>query len=225
MPSTGGSTASCAPGRSSPRTPTPCSSSGRTIREWRRRKRSTAARTWGGEDFTKYEGGVYSAEWFWSKILHVLRADEKVRNAACSWVELCDWVPALLTGKDRCARHKRSRCAAGHKAMWHPSFGGLPPEEFLAGIDPLLAGVRAGLYPDTRHRTVLRVLCGEWAERLGLRRTRLWGSGPSMRTWARSGGNRALCPYQGHRNIHLRHNGLSDGGDGGKTGPRHLRAG
>ena len=127
------------------------------------------AHTWGGEDYTKYEGGIYSSEWFWSKILHVLRTDEKVRQAAFSWVEHCDWIPALLTGTVDPLTMKRSRTAAGHKAMWHASWGGLPPEEFLTKIDPLLAGLRERLYTETYtgDEPVGR-LTREWAERLGL---------------------------------------------------------
>ena len=82
------------------------------------------ANTWGGEDFTKYEGGVYSSEWYWSKILHIVRADAKVHKAAFSWVEHCDWIVALLTGNTDPFTLKRSRCAAGHKAMWHESWNG-----------------------------------------------------------------------------------------------------
>jgi L-ribulokinase len=127
------------------------------------------ARGWGGADFTKYEGGVYSSEWFWSKILHVLRADPKVRKAAFSWVEHCDWMPALLTGTTDPLAMKRSRCAAGHKAMWHEEWGGLPPEEFLVRLDPLLKGLRARLYSrtDTSDRKA-GGLTAEWARRLGL---------------------------------------------------------
>ncbi|NLM96821.1 MAG: ribulokinase [Halanaerobiaceae bacterium] len=124
---------------------------------------------WGGVDYTKYEGGVYSSEWFWAKILHTLREDEKVREAAFSWVEHCDWIPAVLTGRTDPLTMKRSRCAAGHKAMWHEEWGGLPPEEFLAGIDPLLAGLRERLYEKT-YTSDERAgeLTEEWAERLGL---------------------------------------------------------
>ncbi|HMK38554.1 MAG TPA: ribulokinase, partial [Bacteroidota bacterium] len=107
------------------------------------------ARSWGGTDFTKFEGGVYSSEWFWAKILHVLRADEAVRGAAFSWAEHCDWFTACLTGVTDARRMKRSRCAAGHKAMWHESFGGLPSEEFLSRLDPLLRGLRERLYSVT----------------------------------------------------------------------------
>ena len=127
------------------------------------------ARGWGGTDFTKYEGGVYSSEWFWSKILHVLREDPKVRAAAYSWVEHCDWMPALLTGSTDPHAMKRSRCAAGHKAMWHAEWGGLPPEEFLVKVDPLLRGLRDRLYVDTRTSDqAAGGLTAEWAKRLGL---------------------------------------------------------
>jgi L-ribulokinase len=127
------------------------------------------AHAWGGVDFTKFEGGVYSSEWFWAKILHVLRVDESVRNAAYSWVEHCDWVPALLTGQTDPMVLKRSRCAAGHKAMWHESFGGLPSEEFLSRLDPLLRGLRERLYTDTfTSDKAAGNLSADWAKRLGL---------------------------------------------------------
>ncbi len=127
------------------------------------------ARTWGGEDVTKYVGGVYSSEWFWAKMLHVLRANPRVRDAAYSWVEHCDWVTAVLTGTTDPLTMKRSRCAAGHKAMWHASFDGLPPADFLTRVDPLLAGMRERLYTDTWTCDVpAGRLTPEWAKRLGL---------------------------------------------------------
>lgn len=126
---------------------------------------------WGGVDYTKYEGGVYSSEWFWAKALHIIREDEKVRAAAWSWVEHCDWIPALLTGNTDPLKLKRSRCAAGHKAMWHPDFGGLPSEEFLTRLDPLLKGLRSRLYNETYTSDVpAGNLSNEWAEKLGLSR-------------------------------------------------------
>jgi L-ribulokinase len=128
-----------------------------------------AARGWGGTDFTRYEGGVYSSEWFWAKILHVLREDEAVRRTAFSWVEHCDWMPALLAGRTDPLSLKRSRTAAGHKAMWHAKWGGLPAEEFLTRIDPLLRGLRERLYTETFTADVpAGRLTPEWAARLGL---------------------------------------------------------
>jgi len=126
-------------------------------------------KSWGGTDFTKYAGGIYSSEWFWSKVLHVIRKNKKVRKSAFSWVEHCDWIPALLTGDTDPLRIKRSRCAAGHKALWHKDFGGLPAEEFLVKLDPLLAGLRARLYKDTYAIDVpVGTITGEWARKLGL---------------------------------------------------------
>ncbi|HEX7511480.1 MAG TPA: ribulokinase [Chitinivibrionales bacterium] len=127
------------------------------------------AKSWTGEDYTKFEGGIYSSEWFWAKVLHVLRADPKVREKAFSWVEHCDWIPAVLVGNTDALTIKRSRCAAGHKAMWHPSFDGLPPEQFLVKIDPLLQGLRHRLFLDTYTSDVkMGNLCPAWAKKLGL---------------------------------------------------------
>jgi len=127
------------------------------------------AKNWGGVDFTKYEGGIYSSEWFWAKILHVIRNNETVREKSFSWVEHCDWLPALLCGNTNPLTLKRSRCAAGHKAMWHPEFYGLPDEEFLVRLDPKLKGVRARLYNDTYTcDTEVGLLSLEWANKLGL---------------------------------------------------------
>lgn len=127
------------------------------------------AKTHGGTDYTMYEGGIYSSEWFWSKILHTLKSDPAVRGAAFSWVEHCDWIAGELCGRTDPLTMVRSRCAAGHKAMWHASWGGLPPEEFLSGVDPLLAGLRSRLYTETCTADVpVGTLSPEWAGRLGL---------------------------------------------------------
>ncbi len=136
------------------------------------------AKSWGGVDYTKFEGGIYSSEWFWSKVLHVLRVDDKVRNAAFSWVEHCDWIPAIMTGHTDPLTMKRSRCAAGHKAMWHEDFNGLPSEEFLVKLDPLLKGLRERLYHDT-YTCEVKVgnLTKEWASRLGLSESVAVGAG------------------------------------------------
>ena len=120
-------------------------------------------------DYTKYEGGIYSSEWFWAKLLHVIREDPAVFRAAFSWEEHCDWIPAILTGNTDPKTLKRSRCAAGHKAMWHESFGGLPSEEFLTKLDPLLSGLRDRLFKETYTCDVAAgTLTAEWAEKLGL---------------------------------------------------------
>lgn len=120
-------------------------------------------------DFTKYEGGIYSSEWFWAKLLHVIREDIAVFRSAYSWVEHCDWIPGVLTGNTNPKTVKRSRCAAGHKAMWHEAFNGLPSEEFLTTLDPMLAGLRGRLFKETYTCDVAAgKLTPEWAKRLGL---------------------------------------------------------
>ena len=127
------------------------------------------ARTWRGEDFTKYEGGIYSSEWFWAKILHVIREDQAVKDAAFSWMEHCDFITAQLIGCKDPLSFKRSRCAAGHKALWHASWGGLPPKEFLGKFDPYLADLKDRLYTETyTSDEVAGNLSKEWADKLGL---------------------------------------------------------
>ncbi|WP_443947429.1 ribulokinase [Pedobacter sp. AW1-32] len=120
-------------------------------------------------NYLKYVGGIYSSEWFWAKLLRTLRTDEAVRNATFSWVEHCDWIPFLLTGGTDISQMKRSRCAAGHKALWAEEFDGLPPNDFFKTLDPLLDGMVNRLFTDTyTSDEVAGTISAEWAERLGL---------------------------------------------------------
>ena len=153
------------------------------------------ARMWGGIDFTKYEGGIYSSEWFWAKILHVLRHSDEIRKNAWSWIEHCDWIPALLTGKTNPLEIKRSRCAAGHKAMWHEDFNGLPDEKFLVKLDPVLSGLRGRLFSKTYTcDTEVGNLSEEWAKRLGLTTNVKVGAGTFDAHTGAVGGE--IKPYQ-----------------------------
>ncbi|MEP4532885.1 MAG: ribulokinase [Cyclobacteriaceae bacterium] len=127
------------------------------------------AKSWGGEDFTKFEGGIYSSEWFWAKILHVVREDAAVKSAAYSWVEHCDMMTHILIGQRDINDLKRSRCAAGHKAMWHESWGGLPDDAFLGKLDPYLVDLKKNLFKESYTSDLSAgKLCKEWADRLGL---------------------------------------------------------
>ena len=136
------------------------------------------SKTWGGIDFTKYSGGVYSSEWFWAKLLHILKIDNEIADNIYSWVEHCDWLPALLTGVNRAEDIKRSRCAAGHKAMWSDEFDGLPSEKFLELLDPRLVKIRRNLYRKTyTAEEVAGVISEEWANKLGLPKNVLIGVG------------------------------------------------
>ncbi|MEZ4952502.1 MAG: ribulokinase [Saprospiraceae bacterium] len=127
------------------------------------------ASSWGGEDFTKYEGGIYSSEWFWAKILHIIRQDDAVKEHAYSWVEHCDLMTNILIGNDNIDKLKRSRCAAGHKAMWHEDWDGLPPKEFMSKLHPYLADLRDRLYEDTFTSDISAGnLSEDWAKKLGL---------------------------------------------------------
>jgi L-ribulokinase len=115
-------------------------------------------------------GGVYSSEWGFAKLLHWLRHNPAKRAKLVSALEHCDMVAATLCGITDPANVKRSVCAMGHKWMWNASLGGLPPESFLAKVDPLLAGVRDKL--DGEYATsdkIAGTLTSKWAAQLGLR--------------------------------------------------------
>ncbi|MEX0853022.1 MAG: ribulokinase [Bauldia sp.] len=115
-------------------------------------------------------GGVYSAEWGWAKLLHWLRHNPDKRGRLVSAFEHCDMVAATLAGITDPKKAKRSICAAGHKWLWHRDLGGLPPEDFLVKLDPLLEGVRAKI--DGEFATSDQIaghLAPGWAEKLGLK--------------------------------------------------------
>ena len=122
-----------------------------------------------GINYLQYVGGIYSSEWFWSKLLHLLRADEDVRKSCYSFVEHCDWIPFLLTGGNDVHQMKRGVCSAGHKALWATDYNGLPPNEFFSSLDNLLDGFTSRLFTQTyTSDKTAGNLSAAWAERLGL---------------------------------------------------------
>ena len=115
-------------------------------------------------------GGVYSHEWGFAKLLHWLRHNPEKRARFVTALEHCDMVAATLSGVTEVSALKRSVCAMGHKWMWNPKWGGLPPEEFLAAVDPLLAGVRAKMGGEyLTSDKIAGHLSAKWAAELGLR--------------------------------------------------------
>ncbi len=129
-------------------------------------------------DYLKYAGGIYSSEWYWAKLLHILRTDKAVEKACFAFVEHCDWIPFLLTGGTQAMNIRRSRCAAGHKALWSAEWGGFPPEEFLGGLDYRLKGFRDRMLQRTYTADEpAGFLSSHWADRLGLSTQVLVGCG------------------------------------------------
>lgn len=120
-------------------------------------------------NYLQFMGGIYSSEWFWAKLLHVLRQDEQVRNNIHSWVEHCDWIPFVLSGGKNVQDIKRGVCSAGHKALWSEAFGGYPPNEFFASLDNVLDGFTNKLPKETfTSDKVAGTLSADWASKLGL---------------------------------------------------------
>jgi L-ribulokinase len=171
-------------------TPLPVDRAGKPLALYKEFRRNPDAQAWLWKDHTGHReaaeitalaarehpeylakcGGTYSSEWFWSKILHCLRVDPKVAAAAYSWVECADYIPAVLTGATDPLAMKRSRCAAGHKAMFNDAWGGLPARDFLAKLDPRLGELRDRLYRKTYTADVAAGgLTKDWAKTLGLR--------------------------------------------------------
>ncbi len=120
-------------------------------------------------NYLQFVGGIYSSEWFWAKLLHVLREDEAVRSQCYSWVEHCDWIPFVLSGGNDVHQMKRGVCSAGHKSLWSPEYDGLPPDDFFSAWDPLLKGFTGKLFTETyTSDKAAGTISPEWAKKLGL---------------------------------------------------------
>jgi L-ribulokinase len=136
---------------------------------WREAQEITALAAKHRPQFLAKCGNTYSSEWWWSKLLHCLRTDLKVFEAAYSWVELCDWIPSVLAGITDPLKVKRGVCAAGHKAMYCEEWGGLPDKDFLELLDERLSALRDRLYTKAWDATEpAGLLCTAWAKKLGL---------------------------------------------------------
>lgn len=131
----------------------------------------------GGVDYTRYQG-EYSAEWFWAKILHTVRHNPGIREYAYCWVEHVDWIAGVLAGNTLPETIAHCSCAAGHKALWHSEFGGLPSRELLASADPYLGKIYDRYSQKPKYAgEKIGTLCKEWAKRLGLSENVVIGMG------------------------------------------------
>jgi len=172
--------------------PMPVDAQGKPLCFDARFKKNPAAMVWLWKDHTGYAeaklitetaaahrpqylakiGGVYSSEWYWSKILHCKNTSPEVFKAADSWVEICDWITAVLIGELEPKKIKRSICAAGHKAMFNQRWQGLPDENFLESLSPGLGALRSRLYDEalTSENAAGRI-SDKWSAKLGLSNT------------------------------------------------------
>ncbi len=146
------------------------------------------------KDFLKYVGGIYSSEWYWSKLLYILRKNAAIKKSCVSFVEHCDWIPFLLTGGKEIGEMKRSVCTAGHKALWSEEWGGFPPDDFFSSLDPLLTGFAASLPSSTYTADqIAGRISEEWMDKLGLNKNVVIGAGAMDAHMAAVGGQ--IEPY------------------------------
>ena len=145
-------------------------------------------------DYLRYVGGIYSSEWYWSKLLHILRNNQLIKKHCVSFVEHCDWMPFLLTGGTAVTQMKRSVCTAGHKALWAEDWGGFPPDEFFSSLDPVLTGFASSLPAKTfTADQQAGIISEEWAANLGLNKNVIIGIGAMDAHMAAVGGQ--IEPY------------------------------
>jgi L-ribulokinase len=129
-------------------------------------------------NYLQFVGGIYSSEWFWAKLLHILREDEAIQKNIHSFVEHCDWIPFLLTGGNDVTQLKRGVCSAGHKALWAAEFNGLPHNDFFKALDPVLDGMTGKLFTETyTSAQSVGTISNEWAQKLGLPNDVVIGAG------------------------------------------------
>jgi L-ribulokinase len=129
-------------------------------------------------NYLQFVGGIYSSEWFWAKLLHILRADPSIVDSLYSFVEHCDWIPFLLTGGKDIHQMKRGICSAGHKALFAQQWNGLPPNSFFASLDPLLEGINERMFNNAYPADEsVGNLSPVWASKLGLSENVIVGVG------------------------------------------------
>ena len=161
-------------------------------------------------NYARHSGNHYSAECFWAKCLHLLRGSQRLRRDAYAMVELCDWIPAVLTGEDDPSAIRTSHCAAGSKQMWAEAWGGFPPETFFEALDPALLPIVRNISKTNRTCDhAAGTITPAWAQTLGLPEGVVVGVGNID---AHAGAVGAGIPLR-HGRAQPRHLGLPHGAD------------
>jgi L-ribulokinase len=139
-------------------------------RAWREAARLTEVARQMNVEAIRWCGGAYPAEGGFAKLLHWLRHNPDQQHKLVTVLEHADMFPATMCGIRDVGRLPRSIGVAGPKWMWNEAIGGLPPQDYLTAVDPLLEGVREklrGRYQKSNE--IAGRLTPEWANRTGLR--------------------------------------------------------